>query len=73
MRRSRSTKLAEEHHLVKLLIGELKRMSPEDERHDAKYKVLSESVKHIEEEGLLYFVIVVKEPFLKTKEVIQCA
>ena len=41
----------EEHHVVKLLIGELKKMSADDERYDAKYKVLSESVKHhIEEE-----------------------
>jgi hemerythrin superfamily protein len=41
----------EEHHVVKLLIGELKRMSAEDERYEAKFKVLSESVKHhIEEE-----------------------
>jgi hemerythrin superfamily protein len=41
----------EEHHVVKLLIGELKKMSAEDERYDAKFKVLSESVKHhIEEE-----------------------
>jgi hemerythrin-like domain-containing protein len=41
----------EEHHVVKLLIGELKKMSAADERYDAKYKVLSESVKHhIEEE-----------------------
>src|SRR6266850_8560682 len=30
----------EEHHVVKLLIGELKRMSAEDERYDVKYKVL---------------------------------
>ena len=42
---------SEEHHVVKLLIGELKRMSAEDKRYDAKFKVLSESVKHhIEEE-----------------------
>jgi hemerythrin-like domain-containing protein len=41
----------EEHHVVKLLIGELKKMSADDDRYDAKYKVLSESVKHhIEEE-----------------------
>jgi hemerythrin-like domain-containing protein len=41
----------EEHHVVKLLIGELKKMSAEDERYDAKYTVLAESVKHhIEEE-----------------------
>jgi hemerythrin-like domain-containing protein len=41
----------EEHHVVKLLIGELKKMSAGDERYDAKYTVLAESVKHhIEEE-----------------------
>ena len=41
----------EEHHVVKLLIGELKKMTAEDERYDAKYTVLAESVKHhIEEE-----------------------
>ena len=41
----------EEHHVVKLLIDELKKMGADDERYDAKYKVLSESVKHhIEEE-----------------------
>jgi len=41
----------EEHHVVKLLIGELKKMSSDDERYDAKYTVLAESVKHhIEEE-----------------------
>lgn len=41
----------EEHHIVKLLIGELKKMNADDERYDAKYTVLAESVKHhIEEE-----------------------
>lgn len=41
----------EEHHVVKLLIGELRKMSAGDERYDAKYTVLAESVKHhIEEE-----------------------
>ena len=41
----------EEHHVVKLLIGELKKMSAGRERYDAKYKVLAESVKHhIQEE-----------------------
>ena len=41
----------EEHHVVKLLIGELKKMSADDDRYDAKYTVLAESVKHhIEEE-----------------------
>jgi hemerythrin-like domain-containing protein len=41
----------EEHHVAKLLLAELKKMRPGDDRFDAKYKVLAESVKHhIEEE-----------------------
>ncbi|HEV8539724.1 MAG TPA: hemerythrin domain-containing protein [Nitrospiraceae bacterium] len=36
----------EEHHVAHFLIGELKRMGPGDERFDAKFKVLAESVKH---------------------------
>ncbi len=41
----------EEHHVAKLLIAELSKMTPSDERFDAKFKVLAESVKHhIEEE-----------------------
>jgi hemerythrin-like domain-containing protein len=41
----------EEHHVMKLLLAELKKMGPGDERYDAKYKVLAESVKHhVEEE-----------------------
>lgn len=41
----------EEHHVAKLLIRELQDMEPGDERFDAKFKVLAESVKHhIEEE-----------------------
>jgi hemerythrin-like domain-containing protein len=41
----------EEHHVVRLLINELRKMTPGDERYDAKYTVLAESVKHhIEEE-----------------------
>ena len=41
----------EEHHVAKILIGELREMSPGDERFDAKFKVLAEAVKHhIEEE-----------------------
>jgi hypothetical protein len=41
----------EEHHVAKLLISELEKMKPSDERFDAKFKVLAESVKHhIEEE-----------------------
>jgi hemerythrin-like domain-containing protein len=49
----------EEHHVVKLLLGELKKMSAGDERFDAKYKVLSESVKHhVEEEESELFPMV---------------
>lgn len=41
----------EEHHVVDVLIEELKRMSPEDERYDAKMTVLCENVEHhIQEE-----------------------
>ena len=41
----------EEHHLVHVLIGELKKIKPSDERFQAKFSVLSELVKHhIEEE-----------------------
>ena len=46
----------EEHHVVKLLAAELKKMRPSDERYDAKFTVLAESVKHHieEEEGELF-------------------
>jgi hypothetical protein len=41
----------EEHHLVHVLIKELKKLKPADERFEAKFKVLGELVKHhIEEE-----------------------
>lgn len=41
----------EEHHLVHVLIKELKKLKPNDERFHAKFKVLGELVKHhIEEE-----------------------
>lgn len=41
----------EEHHVVDVLIEELKALDPENERYDAKFKVLTESVEHhIEEE-----------------------
>ena len=44
----------EEHHAVKLLIKELRKMGPKDERYRAKFKVLAEMVKHhIEEEELV--------------------
>ena len=43
----------EEHHLVHLLIAELKELKPCDERFQAKFTVLGELVKHHigEEEG----------------------
>jgi hemerythrin superfamily protein len=41
----------EEHHVVKVLLGELATMSSEDEAFDAKVTVLMENVRHhIEEE-----------------------
>ena len=41
----------EEHHVVELLIKELRKMGPKDERYKAKFTVLAEMVKHhIEEE-----------------------
>ncbi len=46
----------EEHHVMKFLIGEIKRMSPENARFDAKFTVLAEKVKHHikEEEAELF-------------------
>jgi hemerythrin superfamily protein len=41
----------EEHHIVKWTLSELEKMKPEDERFDAKFEVLMESVRHhVEEE-----------------------
>ncbi len=41
----------EEHHLVHVLIAELKKLKPSDEKFHAKFCVLSELVKHhVEEE-----------------------
>ena len=41
----------EEHHVVKAMIKELRKMQPKDERYRAKFKVLSEIVQHhVEEE-----------------------
>lgn len=41
----------EEHHVVKWTLSELEKMSPEEERFDAKVQVLMESVRHhVEEE-----------------------
>jgi len=46
----------EEHHVMRLLIEELKVMSPEDERFDAKFTVMAENVRHHikEEEAELF-------------------
>lgn len=46
----------EEHHIAHTLINELKRMMPRDERFDAKFTVLGESIKHHvqEEEGKMF-------------------
>ncbi|MEX5216313.1 MAG: hemerythrin domain-containing protein [Nitrospiraceae bacterium] len=46
----------EEHHLVHVLIAELKKIKPSDERFQAKFSVLSELVKHHieEEEGEMF-------------------
>jgi len=44
-------KAREEHHVATLLIKELRKMQPRDERYSAKFQVLAESVQHhIEEE-----------------------
>jgi hemerythrin superfamily protein len=41
----------EEHHVVKILLGALASMSPQDEHYDAKVTVLIENVRHhVEEE-----------------------
>jgi hemerythrin superfamily protein len=46
----------QEHHVADVLIGELKRMDPTDERWGAKFKVLKESLDHhiVEEEGHMF-------------------
>lgn len=46
----------EEHHVMKFLIGELRDMSPDAARFDAKFTVLAENVKHHikEEESELF-------------------
>ena len=46
----------EEHHVVKVLLAELEKMDPKDERFVAKTTVLIESVRHhVEEEEDEYF------------------
>jgi len=46
----------EEHHIVKWVLSELERMSPTDERYEAKFTVLMENVRHHveEEEGDMF-------------------
>jgi len=36
----------EEHHVVKVLLSELSKMSPEEEQFDAKVTVLKENIEH---------------------------
>lgn len=49
----------EEHHIVKWVLAELEKMSPDDERFDAKVKVLHENVTHhVEEEESKLFPMV---------------
>lgn len=49
----------EEHHIVKWVLAELEKMSPEDERFDAKVTVLMENVRHhVREEEDEYFPMV---------------
>lgn len=51
----------EEHHIVKWVLSELESMNPEDERFDAKVKVLCENVTHhVDEEESELFVLVRK-------------
>jgi len=46
----------EEHHLVHVLVGELKKLDPGDDTYKAKFTVLGELVKHHvkEEEGKMF-------------------
>ena len=46
----------EEHHVAHVLMNELKRMRPSDDRYEAKFKVLGENIKHHvkEEEGTMF-------------------
>jgi hemerythrin superfamily protein len=51
----------EEHHIVKWVLSELHKMSPEDERFDAKVTVLMQNVRHhVEEEEQELFPAVAK-------------
>lgn len=51
----------EEHHIVKWVLSELEKMTPADERFDAKVKVLCENVTHhVKEEEQELFVKVRK-------------
>ncbi|MBI2394243.1 MAG: hemerythrin domain-containing protein [Deltaproteobacteria bacterium] len=51
----------EEHHIVKWVLSELEKMTPDDERFDAKVKVLCETVTHhVKEEETKLFKLVRK-------------
>jgi hypothetical protein len=51
----------EEHHVAKLVIGELPKVDPEDERFEAKMTVLAELIDHhVEEEETEMFKIAEK-------------
>jgi hypothetical protein len=54
----------EEHHLAKVLIAELEKMEPSDERYDAKFLVLIESVRHHIKEEEMQVLIKAKEAAL---------
>jgi len=57
----------EEHHVAKWVLSELDGLTPDDERFDAKFTVLAESVRHhIEEEEKELFPKMRKE-FTKTE------
>ena len=49
----------EEHHVMDLLMSELKKMSADDPRFDAKFRVLAETVKHhiLEEEEEMFIQV----------------
>src|ERR1700730_17650660 len=49
----------EEHHIVKWILSELEKMTPDDERFDAKVTVLIENVRHhVKEEEQEFFPLV---------------
>jgi hypothetical protein len=53
LERDMMTEADEEHHVAKVLIGELEKMTGKEEHYDAKFTVLAENIRHHikEEEG----------------------